>query len=148
MTEEERNQLMMKAIDNELDVAEKKQFEQLLKNDESFKQEWKEFQQMKAITSTIKLKTPEAEKWELYWQHIYNRIERQFGWILTSIGAMFILGFFAYEFFYSFLFNESKSLLLRIGFGILAMGMIVLFISVLREKLTLRKSDKYKEIIR
>ncbi|MCB0279102.1 MAG: hypothetical protein KDD94_06360 [Calditrichaeota bacterium] len=141
-------ELMMKAVDNELTVEEKTQFDQLLANDPSFKKEWQEFSQMKEITSSIRLKAPKAEHWELYWQQIYNRLERGFAWILTSIGAIIILAFLAFQFIGHFLLNEHIPLILRVGLTLLLLGLIVLFVSVLREKLTLRKTDKYKGILR
>ena len=86
--------------------------------------------------------------WDEYWQHVYNRIERGIGWIFLSIGFIIVLAFSGYEFLKDFFLNPQEPLLLRIGVGFLGLGFIIVFVSVLREKLMVRKYDKYRRVVR
>ena len=82
----------------------------------------------------------------MYWEQVYNRIERGAGWIFVSIGAIILLSFGAFHFVQDFLMNPKEPLVIKIGVSTAILGVIILFISVLRERLFIRKTDKYKEI--
>ena len=94
------------------------------------------------------MKLPDQEKWDQYWSNIYNRLERKFGWILFSIGLIVLIstgGFYAIK---GFLMSPDIPLPEKLGLSAFFLGSAILIVSVLREKLTLRKTDKYKDIIR
>ena len=86
--------------------------------------------------------------WDEYWENVYNRIERGLGWILFSLGAIILLSYGAYELLKEFFLNPKEPLIEKVGLGLLIVGFIVVFVSVLREKLMVRKIDKYRRIKR
>ena len=140
--------LMMKALDNELTKEEKILFESLLNENDDFKKEWENYKKMKTISNSIQLKKPESENWDLYWQSIYNKLELKTGMLFLFIGLVMIISYAAFHFFQELFFNSELSLFLKVAISFCSIGLIILFISVLRERLNLRKSDKYKDIIR
>jgi hypothetical protein len=151
MTNEDKilfQSLLMKAIDKELDEHETKAFDIFISTYEECKKEWEEFSKLNSITGGIQMKLPEPEKWEQYWSHIYNRLERGVGWILFSIGLIILLatgGFYAIQ---GFLANPDIPVPEKIGLSAFFLGSAILIVSVIREKLTLRKTDKYKDLVR
>ena len=79
---------------------------------------------------------------------LYNRMERGLAWILISIGAI-IWGIFAiWELIQEIANDQTISPILKFGLFALLAGAFTLLVSVVREKLWLRKYDKYKEIQR
>ena len=75
---------------------------------------------------------------------IYNKIERKTGWIISSIGIVFVIGYGVYE----FITQPDINSVYRLGISAIIVGFGLLFSSVLRGRLKLKKHDKYKEVIR
>jgi len=139
---------MMGLLDNELNEQLSKQIFDHLEVCPDCKKKYDSFVQLKKDTSDMKFKKLPEMYWDDYWTHVYNRIERGFSWILVSLGAMILLVYGSYEVMHEFYLDPENPLLIKIGAGILTVGMIVLFVSVLREKLMIRKIDKYRSIER
>lgn len=140
--------LLMKAFDSELNNEEENEFKNFIDTYAECQKEWEEFLKLRKLKGGIQMKLPEQEKWDQYWNNIYNRLERRFGWILFSIGMIILVatgGFYAIR---EFLTDPGIPLIDKIGLSTFFLGSAILVISVLREKLTLRKTDKYKDIIR
>ena len=103
---------------------------------------------VKEVTSKMKFKKLPEFYWDDYWKHIYNRIERGLSWIFLSLGAIIILGFAGWEFLDRLIADQDVHPLLKWGIFIFIIGVIILLISILREKIMVRRVDKYKEIER
>ena len=86
--------------------------------------------------------------WDEYWSHVYNKIERGFSWIFISIGAIIILSFAAWNAIANLINDSQMSTFLKTGIFIFIIGMVVLLVSILREKLMVKKVDKYREVER
>ena len=52
---------------------------------------------MHQVTRSMKLKEFPDEVWDRFWDDTYNRLERNVGWILFSIGGIVLLAFGIYE---------------------------------------------------
>ena len=146
MTCDEYRLLMMEYLDGELDREALKTVEKHLATCRECSRELDSMKRLKAVTSKIQFTQPEEEVWKMYWDQVYNRVERGLGWILASVGAIILLSFGAFHFFQDFLMNPEEPLVMKIGISAAVLGAIVLFISVLRERLFIRKTDKYREI--
>ncbi len=141
-------QLMTGALDGELSAAEQMEFEQLLATSPERQNEWNEHRKLKEITMQLKFTNPPEEIWDRYWVNVYNRIERRAAWILVSLGAMVVLFFAGFKAVESILADTHTPWFLKIAIFALLAGGVILFVSVLREKLFTRKTDKYKEVQR
>ncbi|MGD9488955.1 MAG: zf-HC2 domain-containing protein [Calditrichaceae bacterium] len=148
LTCEEIRPLLMGLIDDELDQEQIVSVRSHLENCGSCKLQYDSFSNLKKETEIMKsIKYPE-DYWDGYWETIYNRIERGISWLLISIGAVLILGFVAYEALSEFFNDTQIPLLLKTGIGVFVIGMIILIVSVIREKITSRKKDIYRRIMR
>lgn len=141
-------QLMTGALDGELSTAEQMEFQQMLAVSPERQVEWNEQRKLKEIAMQLKFTNPPEEVWDRYWVNVYNRIERRAAWILVSLGAMVLLFFAGYKAVESLLADAQMPWLVKGGILALLAGGVILFISVLREKLFTRKTDKYKEVQR
>ena len=149
---QEMQPLLMAFIDGELDDATRQTVEAHVQSCAARRDELQRWQQLKGVTDMARLAKPPDAVWERYWTGVYNRLERNIGWILASLGAIICLSWAAWEFSQKFvdefLLNPAEPLILRVGVVALILGGIILFVSILRERLTLRRSERYKEIIR
>ena len=145
---DEARLLMMGYLDNELTEDEIKALQEHLNSCAKCRAEWESFKELKKETSEMKFKPFPEMFWDDYWENVYNRIERGIGWILFSLGAIILLAFGAYELLEDFFLNPKEPMIEKIGVGLLILGLIVIFVSVLREKLMIRKVDKYRRVLR
>lgn len=80
------------------------------------------------------------------WSEIMNdlpiRASRGAGWLLYVAGFLIVCGFGCYE----FVADDTVPALIKTGIGALVIGSLLLFVSVLRERLIVRKTDKYKDV--
>jgi uncharacterized membrane protein len=142
------NRLVMAAIDGELGPDEKEEFEHYVRSYPECRDEWEQFKKVKEVTKQMKLQNPPDEIWHSYWLNVYNRIERGLGWIFLSIGTIIVLVFAAYQFLIGLFGDANLPVIVKAGILLLVAGVIVLLISVARERFFARKSDPYKEVQR
>lgn len=148
-TEKERLQhLMMGEVDQELSTNERKELETALERHPAMRHELESFKRLKEVTDTMSPLKPPGETWDTYWEDVYRRFERGIGWVLISI-ATIVLGTWG-------LWNvvrgliEDSSIPGFIRWSLLALlaGFVILFVSVVRERLFMGKRDPYKDVVR
>jgi anti-sigma factor RsiW len=140
--------LIEKALEGMLSDEERRQFEELLEQRPEVRKEFESLKGVKEVTMELKLRKPPEETWDRYWGGVYARMERGIGWMLISIGAAVVLAFAGYHAVAAFFEDTSTPFLLKLALAALAFGGAILLVSVAREKLIMRKTDKYKEVIR
>lgn len=147
--ERERAQgLMMAAVDGEISPDERSELDRMLDQDPELRREWERMGRVKEVTRTMTYRKPPDEVWGRYWTSVYNRFERGIGWILASIGAVVLLGYGAWSGVEALFEDSSVPLFLRLAILAVAVGLAVLAVSVIREKLFTRRHDPYKEVER
>ena len=145
---ERAQQLMMAALDREISGEESRELELYLEKDPRLRDEWERMGMVKKVTSSMAFRDPPDEVWGEYWTAVYNRIERGIGWIFVSIGTVVLLAYGAWEVMQA-LYNDSDiPMFIKIAIISVAVGFLILAVSVIREKLFTRRSDPYKEIER
>ena len=82
------------------------------------------------------------EEWSQMMNDLTVRTSRATGWILYVVGLLIVVGYGAYE----FAVDDELPALLKTGIAGIVVGVILLFVSVLRQRLIARKSDKYKDV--
>lgn len=141
-------QLMMGAVDHELTPEEQHEFNQVVNSNSELRQEWEHYQKLKEVTRAMKFKSPPKEVWDNYWMNTYNKIERGIGWIIFSIGAIILITYGLFKAVESIIADPQLQGIIKIGIIGVLLGLVILMVSVLREKFFVRKSDPYKEIQR
>ncbi|MDZ7342431.1 MAG: hypothetical protein ONB27_13825 [candidate division KSB1 bacterium] len=140
--------LLMGAIDNELTPEQWAEFQHLVNQDRARADEWKRFEQLKEVTQAMKFKSPSPEVWDNYWTRIYNRLERGVAWIIFSIGAVILLTYGIFKGVEAIIADPQLEGIIKIGIIAVILGLVILIVSVIREKFFIHKSDPYKEIQR
>jgi hypothetical protein len=83
-----------------------------------------------------------------YWKQTWNRAERGIGWLLFGTGAILLMGYGLFEASREFWSDPTVPLIVRIGAGAGGLGVLVLLVSLVRERLMLRKKERYSEVER
>jgi anaerobic C4-dicarboxylate transporter len=135
-------------IRDELTPSEKEELESILKDNPELEKELSEQKRIKEALKKMQLKNPSKEVWDSYWLKTFNKAERKFAWLLFLAGAVVVISYAVIEALDKFISETGTPLLFKIGIAALTAGMVLLLISVVREKFSTYKKDPYKEIER
>ena len=145
MNDEEIRQLMMKVVDGVASPEEEKAMSEAVENNEILKSELRAFNKIKEVTENMQFKELPDSYWTGYWDDVYRRTERALAWILMSVGLIAVIGFSAYKAL-SWLYSDPDiSILLKAGVSMALLGVIIMIVSILRERLFARKRERYEK---
>ncbi len=145
---EEIRPLLMAYLDGEIEEEERLEVEKHLSECENCRREYKSFVRLKEVTDNMRFADLSDELWAGYWKGVYRRIERGAGWVFLSIGAIILLAFGGYQFFKELFSDANISWIVKAGISTCAFGAIVLLVSIIRERVFLFKTDRYREVER
>jgi hypothetical protein len=146
MTHEEIKIQLSALLDNELEPDEKRAVGEHLESCPECRREYSKLLKLKEVTSDMHYFDLPDRLRAGYWRGIYNRMERGTGWIVFSIGAIILLAFGAWELLNNFFLSDEPPLILKLGIGTILLGLIILIISIGRERLFSRAHDRYEEV--
>jgi hypothetical protein len=134
----------MRLLDNELGQEEKAQYEEHVRRCEDCQRELRELGRIVGLTNELRLRTPDDEFWDGYWESVYRRSERSTGFFLVVSGVIAVLLWGLYR------ALTSPALLTYEGVSIavILLGLVVIFVSVARERYHESKNDPYKGVRR
>lgn len=135
-------------LDDELDPPERAEFERELARNRDLAEELAQMRSMQEVTGSMELKDFPDQVWERYWDGTYNRIERNIGWLLFSIGVIILMAAGLYELVITLISDAAGPWWLKAAIGAVCGGLSILFVSVLRERLFMRQRDPYREVQR
>ena len=145
---EEARRLMMAALDGELLPGERTELDRLLAADTDLRAEWDRLSGVKEVTETMTLRRPPEETWDLYFESVYNRLERGTAWVFLSMGTLIVVGYGLWRALTSVLEDAGLPGYLKFGIFAVLFGGAILLVSVLRERLFVGKTDPYRGIER
>ena len=149
MKDEEIQQLMMKTVDGVASPEEEQALAEAIRGSEKWESEFRAFKKIKEVTESMQFIELPDSYWEGYWQGIYRRTERTFAWILLSIGLIVLLGYSAFVGLSGLYANPGVSMIVKVGVSAAALGVIIMMVSMGRERLFARKHERYdKEVER
>jgi predicted anti-sigma-YlaC factor YlaD len=146
MDHQKIKELISSYHDGELNEKERQIVEEHMKECKECLREFEEMGKFEEVMGKMQLKKPQKETWQVYWNQVYNRLERRFGWILLSIGGMILLFFGGYKVLEGIIQDSSTPLVLKIGILAVLGGVVVLLVSLLREQIFVHKRERYKEV--
>ncbi|UCE25292.1 MAG: zf-HC2 domain-containing protein [Candidatus Zixiibacteriota bacterium] len=144
----DKRELLAGYVDGELSDEEREAFERELERDPQLRAELNEFRKLKEVTGMMQYADLPDEVWDGYWQNVYRKLERGIGWILFSIGAIVLLSFGVYQFFLELFSDSDVPTIVRISVTVLSVGVVILLVSFVRERLFAYNRDRYRKVIR
>lgn len=142
---ERAHALMMAALDGEATPAERQELDGLLAGSVEFAAEWDRFTRLKEVTTGMRLQHPPEEIWDRYWTTTYRRAERGLGWLLLVAGGLVLAAYWIWHVVEAFLAETGTPLFLRIAIAAVAIGGVILVVSVVREKIFTARRDPYQK---
>jgi hypothetical protein len=140
-TQEEFEMLLSGYLDAELDEAQLLRFEALLSESPSRREEVESMQRLYVGTNALFAPAHPADTvWDTFLDDVYNRIERRFAWAVVTFGAVALSLFAVFE----FVSEPWGPALLKVLIAVPVAGLLLLFISVLRNRLHTLKTDRYE----
>ncbi len=134
-------------LDGELDPDQRTLVERWLRDDVHARRELEQLQELEAFTGHLELREPPREAWERFHQRVYHRGERRFGWLLLLLGLAVVAGYVLLRL-GALLITAALPLLARLGVLAVAVGLLMLLVSVMRERFFTRKRDRYDDVVR
>jgi len=145
---EEARMLMMAALDGEISPQERQRLDGMLAEDDRLREEWRRMTEVKEATGSMGYSPPPEEVWDRYWTSVYNRIERGIGWVLVSLGAIVLIGYGIWQWLERMLADTGMPFFLKAAVFAVLIGLLILIVSVLREKISMGTRERYKEVQR
>ena len=129
-------------LDGELTQADGQRVRLYLEENEEARQAFREMQELQQLTSTMKFRDPSEEVMEALETRLSVQAPRRFGWGLVIIGLV------AWTIYAAVLFirNPRMPTLPELFGGAVITGLVMLFVSVLRQRVLERPHDRYRKV--
>ncbi len=144
MKPDEIRDLMMKVVDGIASAEEQSALEEAIRGSQEWETELRAFKRIKDVTDGMRFKELPDSYWPAYWEKVYRRLERGAAWILTSLGAIILLSFGSYVGLSNLYSDPNTSIVVKIGVTAAGLGIIIMLVSFLRERLFARKHERYE----
>lgn len=145
MNDETIQALMMKVVDGVATAEEEAALREAIGDDSKWERELRAYRRIKEVTDSMQLKDLPDSYWQGYWASVYRRTERGIGWVLLSIGAIILLASIGYIVLGNFYVSPDVPLIVKIGVSAAGLGLIILLVSTLRERLFARSHERYEK---
>jgi len=140
--------LLSAYVDGELADDDVKRIEAHLAENPETRAMVKRLRSLNSLTGSMQMKEAPLEAWEGFWDSIYNRSERSLGWLLLILGMVLIGGYAMWELLSVLLVTDNLPFYVRGGVFVLMAGILIMLVSVVRERIHKRNRTRYKDVIR
>lgn len=135
--------------DGELDAEEAAELEELLEEEPQYREELERLQRLaqqsgEAASEGLFVEPPPEDVWDAFLDGVYNRVERQTGWAVFVVGAALLA---AVGVFY-FIVEPWADWWIKTVVALPVFGLVILFVSVLRQRLFVAETDRYSRDVR
>lgn len=132
----------MKLLDGEIGDDERQAYESHVRECEECQRELSDLGRVVTLTNELRLRPPDDAFWNDYWRGVYRRLERGLGFFLLIAGLAVMTIWGVYEAVTSPQFFTWKG----ITIAVVLLGLVIIFLSVARERYHESKNDPYKEV--
>jgi hypothetical protein len=134
----------MRLLDGEMTDLDKERYEEHVRECEDCRRELKDLGRIVGLTNELRLRTPDDEFWDGYWESVYRRSERSTGFFLVVTGIIAVLLWGLYK----ALTSPQLMSYEGISVAVILLGLVIIFASVARERYHESKNDPYKGVKR
>ncbi len=97
--------------------------------------------------------TPRPGDWDdaaldRFWLGVYARLERGIGWTILSASAALLLGYAGWHFVTEFLQDAGVPVLARVGVAGVVVGLLILMLGLIRERIRAFRHDPFRRVRR
>ena len=135
-------ELLSGYLDRELTQGDRQRVELHLESCAECRRTYQAMTDLRQAVGDLSFEVMSREEWSKIMNDLTVRTSRGIGWLLFVFGMVVLVGYSAYE----FAVDETVPALIKSGTAGIVFGLICLFISVMRQRLIARKTDKYKDV--
>jgi anti-sigma factor RsiW len=129
-------------LDGELTQGDRQQVEVHLETCAGCRSVYDQLASLRQTVGQMSFEQMSQERWGAMMNDVTVRTSRGAGWLLYVAGLIVVCGYAAY----AFMIDDAVPALIKSGAGALVVGLLLLFVSVLRERLMARRTDKYEDV--
>ena len=129
-------------LDGELTQQEGQKVAVHLRDCRKCREVYEDFRRMREDIKRLEFPQPSDEEWRTIMGGFAFKTTRGLGWLLWIGGAVVLVAYGMYE----FIRDPSVHALERVGVLALILGAVLLFLTVLFERLSTLNTDKYKDV--
>ena len=129
-------------LDGELTQQESQKVEVLLRRSAESREKFEQMRRLREQIKELDFPQPTESEWRNVMSGVTFNATRGLGWLLWIGAAVVLIGYGLYE----FADDPSVALLERIGVFVMLAGVVLVFLTVLIERIAARKHDKYKDV--
>ena len=134
----------MRLLDDELTLEERLQYQAHVRECDTCRGELDSLGRVVKLTDQLKLRVSDDAFWKDYWKSVSRRTERQLGFMLLIAGVVALLLYLLYRAIRSPELWSYEG----VSIAVVLLGLVVVFISVARERYHEHKHDPYREVDR
>ena len=142
--EDDVRMLISGYLDGELTPDERARVEALVETDPGFREEFERMKRIVTAASELRVDEPPEEVWDTFLDGVYNRVERRSGWVIFLVGVIALTVWGIYWFWVA----DLGSSLVKVLVAAPVIGLVVLFVSVLRQRLFVARTDRYSREVK
>ena len=146
--DERWQKLLAGYLDNELTEAERREFDSELQRNPELRAELEQFTNLKRVTDSVRYADLPDAVWETYWSSIYRKLERGLGWLLFSAGAILLGCYGIFQMLSTLYFDTRISMIVKVGVTGLLCGLVIILVSLIRERVFAYKNGRYREVLK
>ncbi len=135
-------ELLSGYLDGQLTQGDRQRVELHLEDCAKCRRTYQQMADLRQATAELTFGEVTHEEWSKIMNDVTVRTSRSAGWLLFVVGTLLVCGYGAYQ----FAVDNTVPALVKTGVAGLVVGTILLFLSVLRQRVIARKTDKYKDV--
>lgn len=129
-------------LDNELTQGDRQRVELHLESCSKCRHAVEELSRLQTAVGELSFDEMSQQDWREIMDKVTVQASRGTGWVLYVVGLIVICGYSAFAFFS----DDTVPALIKSGIAAVLGGLILLFVSVLRERMVDRRTDKYEDV--
>lgn len=142
MEMERKRALLMGLMDGELSPEETSEIQEYLRRDQQLRDEYMDLVRAGDALQLLGETELDEQRLRRLWRTPFEIGLRRSSYLLIGAGFLSLLGYAAWE----YVFHEQRDLLPVVASSGVGLGLILLFIQVLRDRMLIWKHDPYREI--
>ena len=142
MDEDRTKQLLMGLIDGELTDEETRQINELLRRSQSLRDEYEQLLQVNGALKILSHTPIDEKHLRQVWRSPFRRLLRGLSYFMIGVGFLVLMGLGFEE----FLVHGNENMLVKVCLSGIGVGLLMLLLQVVRDRMMLYKQDPYKDI--
>ena len=136
--------LMSGFLDGEIGEDDRQELERHLASCQACTAEFEKMKRIVDASAGLSVAPPPEEVWDAFMDGVWNRTERRTGWVIFVVGIAVLAAWGLY----AFVTDPWGTALVKIAVATPVVGLGILFISILRQRMFVAKTDRYSREVK